>query len=349
MQRAPFLLLGILSLLVGIAGGLGRIGWALPVPAGAVDFHGPLMIAGFLGTVIGLERAVAAGRRWGYVGPVCTGAGTLLFALAGGDRPARALVVVGAGVLVAVVATALRGRVTRWNVTHVAGAGSFLVGSLLWLGNAELPRVLPWWEGFLVLTITGERLELSRVLEPGRHATALFAGLVGLFATGMLASAVDPLVAPRICGVAWLGLALWMARWDLARRSLRRPGLARFMAVSVLSGLVWLGAAGLLAQGPGAAVVGPWYSASLHSLFLGFVFAMIFGHGPVIFPAILRRRIRFHPRFYGHLALLHASVLLRVASDLAGWTDLRAWSGLLSALAILAFLVQTVTSIEWRR
>ena len=43
-----------------------------------------------------------------------------------------------------------------------------------------------------------------------------------LFAIGMLASSVDPLVAPRICGVAWLGLALWMARWDLARRSLRR-------------------------------------------------------------------------------------------------------------------------------
>jgi hypothetical protein len=165
----------------------------------------------------------------------------------------------------------------------------------------------------------------------------------------MLASSVDPLVAPRICGVAWLGLALWLGRWDLARRSIRRPGLARFMAISVLSGLVWLGASGLLAQGPGAGVAGPWYDATLHSLFLGFVFAMIFGHGPVIFPAILRRRIRFHARFYVHLGLLHASVLLRIGADLGGWTDARVWSGLLSALAILTFLVQTVTSIEWRR
>jgi len=51
------------SLLTGLWGGLARLGLTLPsgVPALA-EFHGALMISGFLGTVMTLERAVAIGR-----------------------------------------------------------------------------------------------------------------------------------------------------------------------------------------------------------------------------------------------------------------------------------------------
>jgi hypothetical protein len=37
--------------------------------------HGPVMVMGFVGTLIGLERAVAYGRRWAFAAPGLTGLG----------------------------------------------------------------------------------------------------------------------------------------------------------------------------------------------------------------------------------------------------------------------------------
>ena len=53
------------------------------VPA-LVAFHGPLMVGGFLGTVIGLERAVALGRGWAYVAPLATALGAVALVAGGG-------------------------------------------------------------------------------------------------------------------------------------------------------------------------------------------------------------------------------------------------------------------------
>lgn len=86
----------------------------------------------------------------------------------------------------------------------------------------------------------------------------------------------------------------------------------------------------------------PGYDAWLHALFLGFVFAMIFGHAPIIFPSVLQLPVVFHHRFYAHLGLLHASLLVRVVGDVAGLWAWRRWGGLLNVLAILIFLANTV-------
>jgi len=55
--------------------------------------------------------------------------------------------------------------------------------------------------------------------------------------------------------------------------------------------------------------------------------------------------INFYPAFYGHLALLHFSLLLRVAADLTNQVELRKFGGLLNEIAILMFLGMTVFSI----
>jgi hypothetical protein len=83
----------------------------------------------------------------------------------------------------------------------------------------------------------------------------------------------------------------------------------------------------------------------LHAVFVGFVIAMIFGHAPIIFPAILGAQIRFYPAFYAHLTLLHLSLALRIVGDLANLYDLRKWGGLLNGVAILLFLGMTAYSI----
>jgi hypothetical protein len=73
---------------------------------------------------------------------------------------------------------------------------------------------------------------------------------------------------------------------------------------------------------------------------------MIFGHAPVIFPAVLGREIRYGPHFYGHVGLLHASLALRVAADLAGLIVLRRWGGLLNGVALLLFLGVTIVALR---
>ncbi|RME44851.1 MAG: hypothetical protein D6796_11275 [Caldilineae bacterium] len=91
---------------------------------------------------------------------------------------------------------------------------------------------------------------------------------------------------------------------------------------------------------------GPYYDAALHTVFVGFVLSMIFGHAPIIFPAVSGRAIPFSPRFYSHLALLHLSLVLRVAGDLGGSLPLRQWGGLLNVAAILLFLLNTALAVR---
>ena len=87
-------------------------------------------------------------------------------------------------------------------------------------------------------------------------------------------------------GLALLLIALWLLRFDIARKTVRRTGLTRFIALNLLIGYVWLVVSGLLMLIFGQQAAGPVYDAQLHTLFLGFVFGMIFGHTPVIFPAV---------------------------------------------------------------
>src|SRR4030095_2645618 len=80
LPRIRFLLMGLgaLSLLVALWTGLVRLGWPLPLGYPTFPFvHGPLMVCGFLGTLIGIERAVALGQRWPYVAPLLSGVGAV--------------------------------------------------------------------------------------------------------------------------------------------------------------------------------------------------------------------------------------------------------------------------------
>ena len=64
-RRLALVVLAGVALLAGMWAGLVRIGWSLPtLQPDLVSLHGPLMLGGFLGPVIGLERAVALGRAW---------------------------------------------------------------------------------------------------------------------------------------------------------------------------------------------------------------------------------------------------------------------------------------------
>lgn len=325
--------------------GLARFAWPLPAPR-FVAAHGALMVCGFLGTLIALERASASGRRWALAAPALAAVGAAA-ALLGGDPRAAALPwTLAAAALVALLLSFLRLQPSLHGAVLVAGAALWLAGNALWLAGLPLGRVVPWWSGFLVVTIAGERLELTRLRRPGPWSVRLAVAALVLLAVGLSASTLAPAVGLRAFGAALLLLAFWLLTQDVAWRTVRVPGLTRFIALCLLAGYFWLAVGGVLWSAFGPRATGMVHDAALHAVFVGFVLSMIFGHAPVIMPGVLRVSIPFHPVFYGHLALLHVSLLMRVGGDLAGAYGLARWGALLNAVAVLAFLANTVAAVR---
>jgi len=347
----PLMAAAVVCLLAGLWAALIRLG--LPVPAlqgNLAAVHGELMTLGFLGTFIALERAVALGEAWGYLAPAAAGAGGLAVAAGAPGSLGEALIGAGGVVLVAIFVAVHRIQPSLHNAVLTAGAACWVVAAGLWLAGWDISRFVPWLAGFLVLTIAGERLELSRMAGTSRRARLLFAGAAAVFAAGLLASlAAGPAAAApgepvpagiRVTGAGLIVLAAWLSRYDIARRTIRGRGVTRYMAAALLTGYAWLIVAGALWAGLGQMADGPAYDAELHAIFLGFVMSMIFAHAPVIVPSVLGRPLPFRPVLYVPLVLLHASLVLRLAGgDWAGSTDAWRWGGSLNEVAILLFLV----------
>ena len=344
LARLPLLILAFLALFVGAGAGLARLGWSVPdVAATASSLHGPLMICGFLGVVISLERAVAIGRLWAYAGPLLAGLGTVL-ALAGAKSIAAWLAVAGSIVLLAATIDIFRRQTALFTFTLTLGALCWSTGSVLWAGGATVHEVVTWWLAFPILTIAGERLELSRFLPPSPIARRAFAAILAVIVAGLLGAGL-PWGSPVFAG-GLIALSLWLGKQDIARRTVRGKGLTRFIAVCLLSGYVWLAVGGAIIVAAGGLTPGSRsYDAALHALALGFVFAMVFGHAPIIFPAVLRVSVPYHPTFYLPLALLHASLVVRLAGDATTQFEWTRAGGLLNALALAAFIVSMASAV----
>ncbi len=341
------LVLAFASLFAGMAAGLARLGWPFPAPVAELGvLHGPLMASGFFGTVIGLERAVALSRRWGYLGPLLSGSGAAAGILGVPFAAAPALIAIGSAVLLAASVMFYRRQRELFTLTLALGALCWLLGNLLWLAGRPIYAAVPFWIGFLVLTIAGERLELSRVLPPSAVARRVFIAAIVVLLAGIAGSAYAWSTGTQLLGAGMLLLSLWLMRQDVARRTVKGRGLPRFIAVCLLSGYFWLALSGIIILGTGGlGYGGPAYDAALHAVLLGFVFAMVFGHAPIILPAVLRVAVPYAPYFYLPLALLHLSLLLRLAGDWTLSAQARAWGGALNGVALLAFVLGTIAAV----
>lgn len=342
LPRALIILIVAAALLGGLGSGLARLGWPMdPLSQDWIMIHGPLMICGFLGTLICLERAVAlaARYRWSMVVPAINAAGAVALLLARDAALAKFLLLLGSLGLVVLFGFMLRLHPSRDIAIMAAGAVSWLIGNGLWLSGQPVYQVVHLWTAFLVLTIVGERLELSRVRRLTRTSENLLVTAVTVYAIGVLLTIINLDAGIRLLGIGALALAGWLLRYDIARSTIRRTGLPRYIAACLLSGYLWLGFGGLSAVWKGALFAGPDYALVLHAFLLGFVFSMIFGHMPIILPALSGLRLNFTPIFYGHLILLHATLVYRTYGSLAGNFVAQQQGGLLNVAAVLLFLV----------
>ncbi|HSN20173.1 MAG TPA: NnrS family protein, partial [Usitatibacter sp.] len=285
--------------------------------------------------VISLERAIALGKPFGYGSPLAAGLGAVLILL--GLREAGLVVELVAPLFLLAVGIDL---VRRQPLTHIVlllvASACWLVGNALNLAGAAPNACAAWWFAFLVLTIAAERLEMTRLMQRPPIAARLFHAAVAIVLAGALSQTLFPEAGGIVFGAGLVALAAWCAAFDLARRTVLTEGFSRYAAVALLAGYAWL-AVGGFAWGMMSTVSPAWRDAALHSLGLGFVFSMILAHAPVVVPVVTRRRMRYTPFFYVPLALLHASLVARLAGG-PGAFRLREAGGILNAVALLVFV-----------
>ena len=343
--------LGVLALLAGLWAGLILLKLDVPSPrAHFEDVHGPLMVLGFFGTLITLERAVALGYRAGYLAPSLSGLGGV--ALISGlplivGESLLALAGIG---LVALYVGASRRQMSLHIAVMAVGAFAWVAAVLAWISGRDVALLVPLLAAFLVLTIAGERLELARVIRVTGQARVSFVIAGGIFAFGVTLSLATVSLGVRIAGVGLVGLAAWLAKHDVARRTVRQSGLTRYMAVCLLTGYAWLAIGGLLWLFFGNLSDGAAFDAMLHAIFLGFVMGMVFAHAPVIVPAVFHAAVPYRSRFYWHFLLLHFSLLLRIiGGDLAANRLCWQIGGILNEVAVLIFIASTGIAVAQGR
>ncbi|MFD4994497.1 hypothetical protein ACFWH7_02485 [Cellulosimicrobium cellulans] len=333
-SRTPFRALLVLpagiALLTGLATGLALLGLPSPVPAERIqDAHGLLMVLGFVGTLVTLERAVAVRRRVAYLAPAALGVGALALLSPAPRAVGQGLLVAGTLGLVAIYAVVWRRQPAVATAVQAAGAVLAVGGAVLWAAGVAVPDLLPWLVGFVAWTVLGERVELARLEIDARTERRVLTGALVYVGAACLAL-LAPAPGYALAGTALAASAVVLLRHDVARRTVRGRGLPRFAAAAMLAGYAWLVVACaawmFLAAGAGPSGLGPavtlrsgtTYDAVVHAVFLGFGLSMIMAHAPLILPAVLRRSLPYRAAMWAPLVLLHVSLAVRVAGDLAG-------------------------------
>lgn len=333
-ERLPIILLAMFCLLSGFWSGLNRIGWNiafLPI----APHHGAIMVGGFLGTLITLEKIIPLKKKILYFVPVVNALSVVFFFL-GQPKISLYILIASSSSLVLVFVYYFKQQRTIIYSMMVTGACCWLVGNILLLTKFFYPLAFPWWAAFALFIIAAERLERMTFLPVTALTKRLLVALLILFVVGVLFSFHG--TGNLICGLSLIAISLWLLRHDMIGINLKKSGMLKFAAVSLLTGYSAL----LLTGISFFSLSDQWltYDAIVHSFFLGFVFSMIFAHGPLILPGIMGISVIPFTRFlYVWLALLHVSWLIRIFSDVAMELQIRKISGLLSTISIVGFFI----------
>lgn len=343
--RALWMLPAAVGLLAGLDAALVLLGLPAPVTSERLSqVHGMVLVLGFVGTLVALERATALGRWIGFAAPALLGAGAVLLVVD------LVPLVVGKSVLMTGAAAFMLVYLPLWRrqrdaalLTQLLAAALGCAASILWLGDVAIDRLFPWLVAFAVLTIAAERVELARItMGPRAGGRLLLAGWATVAA--LVVSLVSADAGAMLLGGTLALLTVWLVRHDVARRTINARGVTRFMAACMLAGYAWLAVASVILLF-GAPDARPAYDAVLHAVFLGFVLSMIMAHSTTILPAVLRRPLPYRPLFWVPAVLLHVGLVVRIGLG-DGLGGMPAWQfgGVLNIVALVLFLVLAVGS-----
>ncbi len=343
--RIPFMLAAVFNLIAGIWAGLIRLGWDLPLTPMAVH-HGAIMVGGFLGSLIALEKAIPLKKRLLMFIPVIS-ALSLLMVVPGYYHIGLYFLIAGSIGLFLIHAYYLNLYPRDLSIMlMLVGAGCLIVGNAMLISTQFYPASFPWWMGFLLLTITAERIELSKFLPVSVSAKNVLLSFLGLFLLGLLIPFHG--TGKYFSALAMIGIAVWMLNYDVMRIGIKKQGLIRFSSIALLIANGWLIVNGILLMSmPDTAYS---YDILVHSFFIGYTFAMIFAHGPIILPGVLGITTKpFHPVLYVWLFLVQGSLLFRLLADSLLNFEWRKWSGIFSGTDILLYFITLIVLVVLER
>ncbi|MFC5336931.1 hypothetical protein [Leucobacter denitrificans] len=344
-KRLLWMLPAGLALLGGLDAGLLLMGLPAPITTRRLpEVHGALLILGFVATLVSLERATALGRWYGFIAPAILGLGAIL--LVTDPVPlvaAKCVVAAGLAAFTALYIPLWRRQYDASTLTQLLGTGLALAGAILWIGDAPFSRIVPWLIGFLVLTIAAERVELGRITMGPNAGSRLLLHAWALTAALMIGIVFEDAGAIAL-GVVLLSLVAWLAKHDIARRTIRTTGVTRYMAACILAGYVWLAVAGALLLF-GFPNEQPFYDSIAHAVFLGYTFSMIMAHATTILPAVLAINLPYRGLFWVPAMLLQVALIVRLGIGNAFGVR-EAWhlGGYLGVAALLLFVLTAVGS-----
>jgi hypothetical protein len=344
LSRAVFLVPAGITMLAGVNAALLLVGVGAPIQSARMpDLHGMLMVAGFLGTLIAMERAVALRHPLGHAAPLLLGVGGLALLTPLPLAVGQLLLVDGAVAFVGVYAALWRRNHDDVVIVELLGAVHLAIATILWL-RVSIPWLMPWLVGFIVLTICAERVELARLHMPTSGGRTLVLHAAGV-TVGLVATLLWPDTGARLTGLVTASLVLWLVRHDVARKTIRSTGLSRFSAAALLGGYVWLFLAAVTWVVTGAQTEGNAYDLVVHSVMLGFAISMVMAHAPVILPAVLRRPLPYRPVMWIPLALMHLGLVIRIgAGDLGQLYGVWQAGSVINVIALLLFFVVAAAS-----
>lgn len=335
--RLILLAFGGVSMLAGLDAALLLLNVWAPVNAGHLpDIHGQIMVLGFLGTLISLERAQALRQHWAYLAPGLLGAGGI--ALGFGAHSLGQLLQIQGALAFVLVYLALHRRAPFPLVAVQVLSAVVALAAAVMLTLADAAAVLPLLAAFIVLTIAAERAELAQ-LALGRRAIPILVTLCSLVALGSAYALVAPAIGARLTGLGIVAAAVWLARDDVARRQIRLDGYRRYNGAALMAGYVWLVLGGGCWVLFGVPTTTGAYDVVIHAVMLGFGVSMVMAHAPSIFPAVIGRPLPYRPISWLPLVLLHVGVVVRVVGDATGNTAAWQAGSVLNVLSLLVFVV----------
>jgi hypothetical protein len=344
-ERLPIVFFALLCLLSGLWSGLHRIGWdinSFPL----APHHGAIMVGGFLGTLISFEKIIPLKKKGLYVIPIFS-ALSLVFFFFGQPKIAMCVLVVASTALSLVFLYYFRQQRSVIYVLMFIGAMCWFIGNVLVLTKSFYPLAFPWWAAFALFIIAAERLELMKFLPVKQLNKIMFVLFLLSFLAGVLFSFHG--IGNLICGFALIATSVWLMRNDVIGINIKKVGLPKFVAIALCTGYTAMLMTGIFFF----SLSDQWlnYDAIVHTFFLGFVFSMIFAHGPMILPGVMGiSATPFSKVFYVWLAVLQLSWLLRIFADASIAMELRKLSGLISAVSILGyFITLAVVTIQAKR
>lgn len=317
--------------------------------------HGELVVFGFLAPLILTERYLGATgfslnpsiRAMPFL--VVAGALLKLFGWLGGMAILNILgsVAIAAAVLLYIYLLLSIGKQSAQSLPFhymILGAVVLLAGALINITRSPVvnPAFTLFLISFPILTVLGERVELSRFLSPRAYRRAQWGLWIAVIASVLLLLRILITDDGYLVAVwaALLGItAAFLLGPELTLVRLGQTGLHRYLGRHIIIAYIWLflGLAILAAVRENY----PLYDAGSHALAIGFVITMIMAHAPVIVPVILSRNVVEERLAYYPVILLTVSVIMRVGGYLiqAGGINIPVLAGLSGAVAFLAIIL----------